>query len=614
MIRINRIYAENFRSWRKLEIDNFNSKGLCLIVGNNGSGKSSIRHLIEYALTDTTTDGIPLDELTFNSEGDCKILCELQRGDDSVVIEKYREHHKFKNSTFFYINDVDVSGSSRKETQKIIERELGIDSNLLSVSSIFSQFSKSFSESPDRDRKEIMYKFLDLSKYSKLEEEVKEDIKNIRNDLSGLEAELHGISLSLEDMESSLSSLEEKEKRFIEERDYKIKKFYLEKDSILKELENLEQQSRNTYSNISDMVDDIDSKINKLEAELSHLPESETELMDRLESLRSSSAKYSAELSMIESQLEMFKTNTCPILKTECDALEANYVRLQAENSDRINLLKESIQQNDVEVDKINLILNKISSIKDNIHKFQDEKASLLLEKRDADSRISNSINSLRRRVDAIDNEVDELESKSTPFLGLKRDLENKIETRKKDREKVISNISSIKEILPYLSFWREGFGKEGIPNLKIENALSLIESKMNDYLSIISDSMFVTINSQSVLKSGEFREKISMSVNQKGKSISDFNSFSGGERQRIKIADLMSFSSILHTMDVIILDEVLELSLDKKGIDSVISIMRKRAEEIGSIFVISHNPNVTDKFDNVVRVNKINGESFFEG
>jgi ABC-type multidrug transport system ATPase subunit len=86
--------------------------------------------------------------------------------------------------------------------------------------------------------------------------------------------------------------------------------------------------------------------------------------------------------------------------------------------------------------------------------------------------------------------------------------------------------------------------------------------------------------------------------------------SYSGGERQRCKLADILSFSKLIGKFNFLILDEVLELSLDSNGIDKIFELLKTRALELDTIFVVSHNNQLNDKFDSILTIRKNNGNS----
>jgi len=128
--------------------------------------------------------------------------------------------------------------------------------------------------------------------------------------------------------------------------------------------------------------------------------------------------------------------------------------------------------------------------------------------------------------------------------------------------------------------------------------------------LSRISDKMYVKIDSQKKIGTGEIREKVDYSVHHPDKTITNYHSYSGGERQRVRIADMMAFHTLLGRFDFLVLDEVLELSLDSSGKDNIIKLLRSKLEDVSSLFVISHDQEIKDSFNTYLNIEKIDGIS----
>jgi len=82
---------------------------------------------------------------------------------------------------------------------------------------------------------------------------------------------------------------------------------------------------------------------------------------------------------------------------------------------------------------------------------------------------------------------------------------------------------------------------------------------------------------------------------------VHDFSSFSGGEQQRISLANLVAFSELLNQFGFMFLDEVLELSLDTVGKTNVIGLLHELSSTYGSIFVVTHDPTLLDSFDTAI-------------
>ena len=87
--------------------------------------------------------------------------------------------------------------------------------------------------------------------------------------------------------------------------------------------------------------------------------------------------------------------------------------------------------------------------------------------------------------------------------------------------------------------------------------------------------------------------------IDEKGKLCSYFN-FSGAERKNIDLACLFAFMDIRKLQGNVsynfsVYDELLDSSLDERGVELVLDILRERVEKHNEcIFVISHRKEST--------------------
>jgi len=87
------------------------------------------------------------------------------------------------------------------------------------------------------------------------------------------------------------------------------------------------------------------------------------------------------------------------------------------------------------------------------------------------------------------------------------------------------------------------------------------------------------------------FEEEI---VDEKGKACSYYN-FSGAERKNIDLACLFAFMDIRRLQGSVaynfsVYDELLDSSLDERGVDLVLNILRERVEQYNEcVMIISH-------------------------
>ena len=107
-----------------------------------------------------------------------------------------------------------------------------------------------------------------------------------------------------------------------------------------------------------------------------------------------------------------------------------------------------------------------------------------------------------------------------------------------------------------------------------------------------------------------EFSETVKSPIHE------DFSyaSFSEGEKMRIDLALLFTWREVARmknsvNTNLLIMDEVFDSSLDGFGTEEFIKIIKYVVKD-ANIFIISHKTGLEDRFDNVMRFEKVKGFS----
>jgi DNA repair exonuclease SbcCD ATPase subunit len=114
-------------------------------------------------------------------------------------------------------------------------------------------------------------------------------------------------------------------------------------------------------------------------------------------------------------------------------------------------------------------------------------------------------------------------------------------------------------------------------------------------------------------LKSGEQRERLDIRILD-GLGDDIFEGSSAGERQRVNLCIALALPELIasrhkRALGIAFFDEVVT-NLDTEGLERFIELLRTELTNKDSIIVISHNPELAMYFENMVRVEKHNGES----
>ncbi|MHA2403371.1 MAG: hypothetical protein ACXADH_10310, partial [Candidatus Kariarchaeaceae archaeon] len=506
----------------------------------------------------------------------------MENGDE-VRIVKYRNDPVEKNKTYLYINgDDSLTATDRRITQHSIEELLNITPDLLFSSTLFSAHSPSFVECAEKDRKEILYNFIDREKYDKLLYKSRACLEECDKLLSDVNLTQNNVQQQIFDAREYLEKLDVAEKEYEEEAKAEIVLLLKSRDRIQEEdTTELEEEMENIRGQIKEPN----------ESRLRRIEEKDRLINKKRKELEKSYYTYQAKIEGIESCV-------CPVLAIECNYLDEKKGELENEY---LPLMEQVITEMKDLDDKSRDLVSR-SKVFDSLERELDSK-------RKHNAKLSKSVEDLDRQIK---NKGESL--KDNKFAKLRKETEDKLESLRIDRNKLEKDREWLQIDRQYYEYWITGFSRAGIPNMKMEGILASLEEETNNYLSRVSDNIYVEIDAQTELKSADVKEKISYKVHHPDKAIKNYNSYSGGERQRVKLSDIFAFNTLLGKFDIMILDEVLEGSIDDKGKSLVISLLREKASELGSMFVISHDDYIKDSFDNVMWVKKTDGISKIRG
>ena len=138
-----------------------------------------------------------------------------------------------------------------------------------------------------------------------------------------------------------------------------------------------------------------------------------------------------------------------------------------------------------------------------------------------------------------------------------------------------------------------------GIKTAVIKEYIPVINQLVNKYLDAMD--FYVSFN---------LDDSFNESIKSRYRDNFSYASFSEGEKKRIDIALLLAWREISRmknsvNTNLLILDEIMENSLDNTGSDYIMSLLSSLGNEV-NVIVISHNVDqIVDKFDKILIVEK---------
>lgn len=240
-MRIISVQVTNFGSIKKAHID-FQNRGLQLVQGPTGSGKSTLCDIIPWILFGKTAKNGSVDEVrSWGAMDETSGTAYLTLPKANVLITRTRH----PNDLFFAYqgNTRDfIRGKDLNDTQRMINELLGVTPDTFLAASYFHEFSKiaQFFTADAKTRKFITEQIVDLTFAKNLQAKLSDSKKELKKEYGKYLAEFTQVSAKLESLEerhdkeydrfaawgvqklTKLKEYEQKNKNFIENKKNEI--------------------------------------------------------------------------------------------------------------------------------------------------------------------------------------------------------------------------------------------------------------------------------------------------------------------------------------------------------------------------------------------------------
>lgn len=564
---INKARGKNFFSFGNafVELDLAKSRRTVL-TGTNGVGKSSILNLVSFGLFGKTIKPVTKGQIV-NSINGKNCICEIEFTENG---SEYLVRRGIKPNVFeIYENGILLDQTLVGDYQDYLEQKIIKCSHrtFMQTSIISIENYKPFMSLSKGDRREFIEDILDIKVFSVMNQLVKSEISKTKESIKVKSTEYDNLKNSLLLKKRHIDQIDSIRSSGIESIQTRI-------DSYSAQVTQLEQSIQSKLVQLSEAESTLEllskkqHEANEVKLQMSALQPKIKQLDSTMQSMKS---KVGTECT--QCLQEVPHTHADEVVqkyKSSYDELVIEYKQLHSAYSAFSDVGPELTQ-----------VSGTVSNLSRSIHSDRSTISTLTREKESGQSEI-------KKIQEADDTTELKAELKADGVLGLK----------------MSNDISELKTELEYSTTMLELFKDTGVKSKIVDQYVPVINKLVNEYLEKLD--FFVSFNLDS-----EFTETI------KSRHRDDFtySSFSAGERQRIDMALLFTFRQIAKlknsfSTNLLLLDEILDASLDDGGIQNLITIFESPEFDSTNLFVISHrNGDVLgDAFDDAFRVYKESG------
>jgi len=546
------------------EID-FTKNKTNLIVGTNGAGKSTVLDALCFSLFGRSFRRINKPQLVNSvNEKDCKVEVEFSIGkSDWKVIRGIKPaiFEIWKN------NAILDQSSAALDQQKWLEQNV-LKMNYKSFTQIVILGSSNFvpfMQLSAAHRREVIEDLLDIRIFSSMNTLIKEKIRQSKEEIKILDLKKESFLDKVKMQENFIEELENRGKENIQKKLYSI-------STLDKEVELFMRESAVLEEGIFEKQKEVEEYVGA---------------GDKLRKFGTLKGKISQKVSTLTKEHKFFTENTvCPTCTQEID--------------------------DDFRINRINDAQNKAKELQSGYKELEEA-----IKEEEGRER---QFNTITKEILKLTNDISQNNIKISGYQRQIRDLENEVQTitkqlenRNTEHEKLESfkdnlkitydSLASKKDIVNYYDFSYSLLKDGGVKSKIIKKYLPLINQQVNRYLQMMDFYINFTLDQ-------EFNETVQSPIHEDF----SYSSFSEGEKQRIDLALLFTWREVARlknsvNCNLMILDEIFDSSLDSTGTEEFLKIIRYVIKD-ANVFVISHKTGLEDKFESVLRFEKVKGFS----
>jgi len=543
----------------------FNSHATTLIVGNNGAGKSTVLDALTFSLFGKPFRKINKAQL-INTANERDSLVEVEF---TINETEWKVRRGIKPNIF----EIHRNGNCLDQFANANDQQKWLEQNVLKMN--YKSFTQivilgsstfvPFMQLTATNRREVIEDLLDIKIFSSMNSLIKDKIRQMREENRTLELKKDSLNDKVKMQSNFIEEIEQQGKGRIEDNKQKITNLFSECDDYVSENEAFEND-----------VHDLTKSQEML-----------TGSKEKLRELGNLKGKISQKVSTITKEHKFFTEHTvCPTCTQDID--EDFRLNKIADAQSKAKELKSGYTQ----------LEEAIKQEEEREHQFLTVSKEI--------TNLTHGISKNNTRISGCQRQIRDLESEIqtiTEQLADRNTEHEKLESFKKGLDKTYESLATKNDTVRYYDFSYGLLKDGGVKSKIIKKYLPLINQQINRYLQIMDFYINFTLDE-------EFNETVQSPIHDNF----SYASFSEGEKMRIDLALLFTWREVARyknsvNTNLLIMDEVFDSSLDGYGTEEFLKIIRFVVKD-ANVFVISHKTGMDDRFESVLKYEKIKGFS----
>jgi hypothetical protein len=650
------------------EIDFSKMNDVCGLFAANTSGKSSLLDAITYTIFDKCSKTSKANEVLNNKKTSFRGVFKFKMNDVLYTIERVGTKKKDKHvkvDVNFYTDEENLNGEERSDTNKSIRRYLGTYNDFILTAFSLQADNNNFIEKSQRERKDLLSQFLDITVFEQLYQLANDEIKETAGKLRDYK------KTDFADIINTADDIINENKDFIIEREATESELNATRNNYHNEILSLiESKQATTYdgpgitslttqeTQLTEKIEELQQETETIETEINTHTKSATQIKQNIKNyneteITSGLDKYNEHVAnqkdlndqikhqegVINAKAEKIKhleaheydpsckyctsnvfvqnaTEAKNTIEEDRKALktikqkhrtvteQVEITKIYQEESDQLTKLQADLKTTNSAIDRFELQLQ----ILENDLQTKESELETNAERQELYFKNKSAIETNKTIDETIDNTKTLIAGITSKLKTITEQIKSKhgeIEVAKTKKKHALEQLEKYKQLeTEYKAFeyYLSSVKRDGIPYDLISKAIPKIEAEINNVLNQVVD--------------------FNMVLNTDGKNINgyiiyDEDNFwpleltSGMERFISSLAIRIALINVsaLPRPNFIAIDEGWG-SLDAEHISAVVNLFEYFRTKFDFSIIISHVDTMRDMVDNLIEVNKTQGFS----